>query len=114
MSKHLTWLIAAGLMLTGSVAYAQATSPQKPARAARAEAAKRLHIQQRMRQGIRTHQLTKPEVQQLRQRFAEIRKQGKAMRADGTLSRQERLKMHREWRKASRALFAKKHNRIKR
>ncbi|HXT69602.1 MAG TPA: hypothetical protein VN700_07595 [Vicinamibacterales bacterium] len=111
MRKHLTWLLAAGFILTGSAAYAQATPPQKPAKAAPAQ---RLHVKQRIRQGVQRHQLTKPEVQQLRQRFAEIRKQGKALRADGKFSPRDRMKMHHEWRKASRGLFLKRHNRIKR
>jgi hypothetical protein len=111
MRKHITYalaigLIAIGLMSTGSMAYAQ--TPQQGGR--RAGPAQRLHLPQRMRDGIRTGQLTRPEVQQLRQRFGELRQRARDMRADGTLSPEERKTLRNEWRQTNRALFRMRHN----
>jgi hypothetical protein len=106
MRKHITCAIAIGLMLMGSMAYAQ--TPQQGTR--KAGPPQRLHLPQRMRDGIRTGQLTRPEAQQLRQRFVELRQHAKAMRADGTLSPEERKTLRNEWRQTSRALFRMRHN----
>jgi hypothetical protein len=106
MRKHITYAFAIGLMLTGTMAYAQ-TPPQG---APGSGPAQRLHIPQRMRDGIRTGQLTRPEVRQLRQRFGELRQRARDMRADGTLSPEERKTLRNEWRQTSRALFRMRHN----
>ncbi len=63
-----------------------------------------------MREGIRTGQLTRPEAQQLRKRFGELRQRARDMRADGTLSPEERKTLRNEWRQTSRALFRMRHN----
>src|SRR5689334_8090084 len=105
MKKHITCAVALGLMLIGSAAYAQ--TPQKPQRPGPAQ---RLNIGPRIRDGVKSGTLTKPELQQLRQRLAQIRKDAKAMRADGNLGPGERRKLRGEWRMVSRALFRLKHN----
>jgi hypothetical protein len=109
MRKHITWALALGLMLTGATAFAQTPqATQKP------NPAQRLHIAKRMRDGVRSGQLTRQEVMRLRQRFDQIRQHAKQMRASGALAPKDRLQLRQEWRRAGRALFLMKHNRIKR
>jgi hypothetical protein len=111
MRKHITWVLALGVMLTSTAAFAQAT-PAPAQTAPQAGPAQRLHIPQRIRQGVRAGQLTRPEVQRLRQRLAEIRKLSQAMRGDGAFSAAERQTLRRGWRRTSRALFLMRHNKL--
>jgi hypothetical protein len=110
MRKHITYALAFGVMLMSSIAAAQTP----PAGTARRGPAERLHIGQRIREGVRAGQLTKPEVQRLRHRLTELRKEGQAMRGDGTLSPGERKQLRGEWRRTGRALFRMRHNEIRR
>ena len=108
MRKHITCALAIGLMLMGSMAYAQTPRQGAP----RTGPAQRLRIPQRMREGVRAGQLSRPEAQRLRQRLGELHQRAKDMRSDGALSREERQTLRKEWRQTSRAVFRMRHNKI--
>ena len=109
MRKHITWALALGLMLTSATAFAQ--TPQATPKSNHEQ---RRHIGQRVREGVRSGQLTRHEVKRLRHRFGQIRQHARKMRTDGALAPKDRMQLRQEWRKAGRALFLMKHNRIKR
>lgn len=110
MRKHITWALAVGLLLTASVAAAQ--TPQPPRQAGPRQLSQ---IGPRIRDGVRSGQLTRPELARLRERLTALRQRAKAMRGDGgTLAPEQRKQLRREWRQTSRMLFVMRHNRIKR
>ena len=110
MRKHITWVAAVGLMLMAPAAAAQTAQPEQKARPGQ-----HLRLGPRIRDGVRSGQLTKPELQRLRQRLTEIRARAKSVRGGARqLDPAERRQLLREWRKASRLLFLMKHNRIRR
>jgi hypothetical protein len=110
MRKHITWAMALGLMLAATAASAQTRqTPPQPS------PAEKLHIGPRVREGIRSGQLTRPEVQRLRQRFGRIRDHARELRGQASrLTPENRAKVLREWRQASRALYMLRHNKIRR
>ena len=111
MRKHITWALALGVMLMAPVAAAQTAQQPTP----QAGPGQRLHIGPRIRDGVRSGQLVRPELQRLRQRLNQIRAHARTMRGSGgQLEPGERRELRREWRQASRALFLMKHNRFRR
>jgi hypothetical protein len=103
MLKHITAAVVIGLTLAGPVA---AQTRQRPD--VRTDRPKSL-LAQRIHQGIRSGQLTRPEVREIRQRLQALRSDVKRMRADGTLSKADRQALRQEWRRVSRLVFVKKH-----
>ena len=96
------------LAATAASAQSRQTAPQP-------RPAEKLHIGPRIREGIQSGQLTRPEVQQLRQRFGRIREHAKVLRGEARrLTPEDRRKVLREWRQASRALFLLRHNKLRR
>lgn len=65
---------------------------------------------QRIKQGVKSGELTKAEAKNLRQDQKEIRQEKKAAKADGTVTKAERKEIRKDKRKASREIFRKKHN----
>ena len=98
--------MALGFVLAASAAYAQTPARPNPSPGVR------MQIGQRIRSGLKSGQLTRPELQQLRDRLGKIHKEARSMRQDGRqLTPDERAKLKRELRGASRMLFRMKHNR---
>ncbi len=129
MLKHITGVVAIGMMLAGPVASAQAAQkprtqavrPQKPqAQTAqpqrpRAQAAgPKMQLAQRLRHGVRSGQLTPAELSRIRQRLQALRAEVKQLKSSGSVSKQDRAALRREWRQLSRLVFLARHNRIKR
>jgi len=70
--------------------------------------AKRQH--HRIKQGVKSGELTKAEAKNLRQDQKEIRQEKKAAKADGVVTPAERKDIRQDKRKESREIFRKKHN----
>ncbi len=72
---------------------------------------KRQMVQQkRIRQGVKSGELTKGEAAKLEKGEKKIQAEKKAMKADGKVTPQERAKLHRDLNKESRAIKRLKHN----
>lgn len=71
----------------------------------------RQHIQgDRIRQGIRSGELTRPETRGLRQQRRDIRQDERLYRSDGALTRAERRDLHRQLDGLSRDVYEQKHD----
>ncbi|HEX5000477.1 MAG TPA: hypothetical protein VFY29_19800 [Terriglobia bacterium] len=65
---------------------------------------------ERIRQGVRSGELTKSETRRLVKEEARIRRTETRARKDGEITLQERLKLDRQLDKASRDIFKEKHD----
>ena len=66
--------------------------------------------QARIRQGIRSGELTRAEARRLEAQQARIRVNERFARADGNLSLKERERLHKELRHANRNIYRQKHD----
>ena len=73
-------------------------------------AARQRNEQARIRQGVRSGALTRPEAARLRGREAEIRQDKRAAKADGIVTRDERQDIRQDERRTSRAIYRQKHD----
>ena len=69
------------------------------------------HQHVRIKQGVRSGELTRAETRNLAHDQREIRQEVKTAKADGVVSRDERKDIRQDQRQASRKIFRKKHNR---
>ena len=90
------------LLFAGSVSFAQTATPRVTKR--------QIHQQQRIRQGVKSGELTKPEARRLEVREAKIQRDKKAAKSDGVVTRGERAKLNREQNRASRRIYRQKHD----
>lgn len=67
--------------------------------------------QQRIAKGIRSGKLTPREAAQLERQQARVQHQKRIARADGRITAQERMRIKKHQRIASRQIYMKKHNR---
>ncbi len=82
---------------------------------ANAQIVKRAHNQhQRIRQGVRSGELTKAEATNLRNGQKEIRQDVKEAKADGKVTKTERKEIRQDQNQENRKIFRKKHNRRER
>ncbi len=65
---------------------------------------------QRIRQGVKSGELTPAEAANLRQGQKEIRQEVKTAKADGVITPGERKEIKKDQRKESRKIYRKKHN----
>lgn len=97
--KLSTFACAAALSLfAGATAFAQVT----PARPGSDRA--------RIRQGVRTGELTRPETARVRAQQADANQARRAARADGIVTATERREIRREEKQADRVLYRQKHD----
>ena len=76
-----------------------------------AQVVKRAHNQHhRIKQGVRSGELTKAEATNLRNGQKEIRQDVKEAKADGTVTKGERKEIRQDQKQESRKIFRKKHN----
>ena len=68
------------------------------------------HQHQRIQQGVRSGELTKSEVANLRNDQKNIRLEAKDAKADGVVTRDEKIAIRQDQRQESREIFRKKHN----
>lgn len=65
----------------------------------------------RIRQGVKSGELTRSETRNLVKQEKEIHQEVKAAKADGTVTGAERREIKQDQRQTSRAIYRKKHNR---
>jgi hypothetical protein len=68
----------------------------------------------RIKEGVKSGELTKHEAKKLRKEEKEIREEKKAAKADGTVTKEERKEIRKDERKASRDIAKQKHDAQKR
>ncbi|RSK51394.1 hypothetical protein [Hymenobacter rigui] len=78
--------------------------------AASAQVAPRRHDQARIRQGVRSGQLTRAEAVRVEAKQAQAAQARQGARADGIVTPDERKVVRREERQADRALYRQKHD----
>ncbi len=64
----------------------------------------------RLRQGVRSRQLTRQETRRLGRQQAPVHRQLARARADGLVTRRERLRLNRQLNLSNRAIYRLKHN----
>jgi hypothetical protein len=72
--------------------------------------ARQSHQQARIRQGVRSGELTRREAWRVRETQRDVRQLERAYKSDGTLTRAERVDLHREQNQASRQIYRQKHD----
>lgn len=103
MKKSLFSLLAAvGLLAVAYPSEAQVVTPGINARQRNERA--------RIRQGVATGELTRPEAARLKGREADIRRDKRAARADGVVTRDERQDIRKDEAQVSRAIYRQKHD----
>ena|SRR5438105_4989410 len=110
MKKLNTFLLAATILCgVGLLASADEPGVHDPAVKARE------HRQQaRIRQGVKSGELTKDEAKGLRKEQRAIHQEEHQFKSDGTLTAAERAKIHSDLNKASKDIHAEKHDAEKR
>ncbi|MEP7278498.1 MAG: hypothetical protein ABI813_07645 [Bacteroidota bacterium] len=66
--------------------------------------------QKRIANGVKDGELTAKETKHLESREVKIQQDKKAAKSDGVVSRKEKVKLHREQNRASRAIYRQKHD----
>jgi hypothetical protein len=111
-------ILACALLIAGSaIALAQETPPPTPppGKAKTPVINKRQADQRaRIRQGVRSGELTPGEAHQLRKKERQIQKDKKDAKSDGVVTPQERRQIKKEENKVSKDIYKKKHNDVKR
>ena len=103
MKQSLFSLIAAvALLATTHPASAQTATPGITARQQSQRA--------RIKQGVASGELTRPEAARLRTREADIRQDKRAAKSDGIVTRDERQDIRKDEKQASRAIYRQKHD----
>jgi hypothetical protein len=106
MKTFMMLLMAMGMALLGSVELlAGPRAKRTPVVTQR-----QINQQARIRQGVRSGQLTRGETRLLQREQAKIRHHKRLARADGVVTRWERKKLNREQNRASRHIYRAKHN----
>ncbi len=110
MKKIISTMFALGITLgTAGLATAQETTPSGTETPGVNQRQKRQH--QRIRQGVRSEELTRRETVRLRNEQRDIQQEKREAKSDGDVTRQERRSIHREQNQASRHIYRAKHNR---
>lgn len=108
-------LIKTSLIVTALVASAQAFAADRPAGHRDPGVNHRQHHQDaRIKQGVKSGELTREEAQGLRQDRREIRQKEHAYKADGTLTKEERKDLHHDLNASSKEIYQEKHDAEKR
>lgn len=68
------------------------------------------HQQQRIREGVKSGELTKREARKLEREQAKIRKEERAMKSDGVVTKEERKELHQDLNEASKHIAKEKHD----
>lgn len=95
------------LLMLASVGAASAATAQT---ATPAVAHRQAHQRARIKEGVRSGELTRTEAARLRAREADIREDKREARADGVVTPGERHEIRRDTRQASRAIYRQKHD----
>lgn len=107
MNKFATLtLIAAGILATASASYADAPRGTRDPRIN----ARQHHQHDRIRQGVRSGELTRRETAKLASEQRDIRQLERAYKSDGKLTRNERRDLQHELNQESRKIYRQKHD----
>ena len=74
-------------------------------------AKRQVNQQKRIKQGVRSGELTRGEVRRLEKEQNQVRKAKVRARSDGEVTNRERARIHHEQNQASRHIYRAKHNR---
>jgi hypothetical protein len=99
-------LIFAGLLLA-TISISSAASAQTHTPVVRK---RQVHQQERIGQGVKSGELTRPETRHLEAREAKIQNDKVEAKSDGVVTHQERAKLRREQNRTSRAIYRQKHD----
>lgn len=109
-SRALLALLVAGVLSVAGLSQAQADAGVRDPRVNQ-----RQHNQhQRIKQGVRSGELTRHETRVLAREQRDVRQLERAYKSDGELTRAERVDLHREQNQASRDIHKQKHDDDKR
>jgi hypothetical protein len=100
MKQLLLFVLAVALI--GSVAFAQTATPKVTKR--------QIHQQQRIKEGVKSGELSKGEAAKLEAQQGKIAVDKAKAKSDGVVTAKERAKLHHEQNKASKNVYRKKHN----
>src|SRR4029453_17696520 len=103
MLKHITAAALLGLIVAAPVAAQTTRHPEQPI--------KPKLMQKRIRDGVRAGQISREELAGIRQHLQAFRAQLRSMRANGSLTREQRRTLMQEWKGISRQVFKARHNR---
>lgn len=70
--------------------------------------------QQRIRQGVASGEITKKEMQKIKQQKQDVRNEVNRAKADGIVTGHERKEINQEKKELSKTIYRKKHNAVKR
>lgn len=107
--KKLMCLVVVTVM---SLGFAASVSAQNNGRCSRPRSinARQDRQKSRIRQGVRSDELTRRETARLAREQRELREQEREARADGSYTRLERAELQQELNQASRHIYRAKHN----
>jgi len=109
MKTPLSILLASLVIISGQAYAERPHRPHDPGVNARQ------HRQEhRVKQGVRSGELTRGETQQLREQRRAIRQEERAYKSDGQLSRDERKDLHQDLNALSKDIYSEKHDDEKR
>ncbi len=104
-------VLALALMVAGSSLMFVRETPQNTADTRTPRITKRqINQQRRIKQGVKSGELTPAETRRLEAQQAKIQADKQAAKADGKVTPQERRKLRREENRASRNIYRLKHN----
>lgn len=106
-------VIASGLTLTTSPVFAERVAHRPHAQAKHRDPGinhRQHHQNERIRQGVRSGELTRAEVKDLNQQRRGIRQEERAYKADGHMTRAERRDLHQDMNALSKDIYNEKHD----
>jgi len=71
---------------------------------------RQVNQKRRIRQGVRSGELTRGEAHRLGHQQVRVQRQKRHLKADGTFTKRERLRVHKSQNRASKNIYRKKHN----
>lgn len=110
MKKVFSLLILLIVGLMGAEMHLQA----EPGRRSPGVNRRERHERKRIKQGVKSGELTKEEAKELRQEQREIHQKEREMKSDGTLTKDERKELHQDMNDASKNIYEEKHDSEKR
>ena len=109
MKTTLSILLASLVIISGQAYAERPHRPHDPGVNARQE-----RQQHRVKQGVRSGELTRDEARQLREERRAIRQEERAYKSDGKLTREERKDLHQDLNDLSKDIYTEKHDGDKR
>ena len=110
MNTRITFLLTFCFALALTMLVGAHTASAQPGTKTPGVTARQKNQAKRIRQGVRSKELTKGETVSLAKDAKEIRQEKAAAKADGTVTGAERKEIHQDMNQASRKIYRKKHN----